>query len=73
MSRNGRGGHPAERGARIYRVSGTRPTRRGVETVTVIRRTWPAAKRAAERLEATGRGPARIHYAVVPAWSEILR
>lgn len=64
---------PAERPTVLYRITGTRPTRHGRETVTVLRRTWPAAKHAADKLDATGRGPARVDFGIVPRWSEVLR
>lgn len=56
----------------IYRVSGTRPHNGARETVTVLRRTWPAARRAADRFEEQGRGPTTIELAEV-AWQEVLR
>jgi len=57
----------------IYVVRGTRPTQYGPEAVTIIRRTRPAAQRAADRLDAKGRGPASIFYAPIRQWAPVPR
>jgi hypothetical protein len=49
----------------IYRVRGTRVTNGKAETVTELRRVWPAAVRLAERWQEWGRDPVTIEAVVV--------
>lgn len=50
----------------IYRVSGQRPKGGRRETYSELRRVWPAAQRAARRMEAWGYDPVTITAAVIP-------
>lgn len=51
----------------IYRVTSTRTTNGTLETVTVLRRQWPAAVRLADAWRALGREPVNIDAVAVPA------
>lgn len=66
-------GSDTPRPGRIYLVAGTRAVRGGREGYSVIRRTLPAAHRAAGDLDARGRGPATIFSAEISEWTPVPR
>ena len=57
----------------IYRVRGTRVTNGTRETVTELRRIWPAALRLAARWQEWGRDPVTIEAVVIVdhQWREV--